>query len=969
MKLRTVSFLSAAWMVLGVSPSGFGQPNPVVFDGTFYSGRSDAPNRYDISEAGDGSILMDISNDTSSLFVEYHFLNVTQVYTNNKVALATDNTGDGIWANSADRVSTYFTSGNEWTNAITTYSGDCSNLISNGFVTSGNHSAVSGFDQDGKLWVKMYFRITPRSNLPVPFPRRILPHGNMLAGASAFNFQFPAAAQFCDPASWPELVLATVSGVGPVYYYAHQIFETGSEARGDGDGRPESGERLELAVKLINMGDQTAQATTATLQVLSSTHVTILDSSNYWEDIAGGEIKDNLGNFVFDIDPNLPFNRLVTFLLTVSAVGGEWTSRFSVLIYVQDQVQINAPTNLVALAQNSNLVQLTWQDNSNNEDGFKIERNTGGGWTEIATANANVTSYDDSSVTQPVSEAFEYQYRVSAFVGSNNSEHSNESTAYVLAQPGNLSASAISSSTIRLTWNDNIGSLAGNGFKIERKIGTSDDWSEMADVPAGSLGSEVSYADNGLAGGTTYTYRLRAYRNSASSVPHFSSYSNEASLVVNATELKPEVQAEQSAGAEFWVDVVVSNVQNLFGLGLELNFTNTDYVDVGTPASSSVVPGAFLGNDVVFVSNVYETIGKVNIGISRKAGQDGINGSGIIARVKFKSAVLTPSGTQVLFSFSNVSANEPSGNVINVQLASATVTFKLNGLIVWPGDANGDGTVNQADVLPIGLNWGKTHSASLLIAGNADGALGLSKVNAATLSMTIVGDTNPGQEFWIDVRVADVADLFGTAFELLYSPITFVEAQTAEAGGMLGNDVIFFPNLDNALGKVSIGLTRKSGQSGVDGSGMVARIKMKMASSATIGAKTDLILQNTAANDPAGQPIQLVVAGQSLVTEVTSGSETNVPTVFALHANVPNPFNPSTAIKYDIAAPSEVTVVIFDMLGKPVRTLVSERQPAGRYAATWDGRDEKGKAVSSGVFICQLRTDGFVQNRKMLLLQ
>jgi hypothetical protein len=65
------------------------------------------------------------------------------------------------------------------------------------------------------------------------------------------------------------------------------------------------------------------------------------------------------------------------------------------------------------------------------------------------------------------------------------------------------------------------------------------------------------------------------------------------------------------------------------------------------------------------------------------------------------------------------------------------------------------------------------------------------------------------------------------------------------------------------------------------------------------------------------------------------------------------------------------------MLGKPVRTLVSERQPAGRYAIKWDGRDSHGEQVASGVFICQLRvTDSakgstgiFVQNRKMLLLQ
>src|SRR5262245_57276845 len=182
MKPRTASFLFAVWMVWGIATFSFGQPNPVNFDGKFYCGTTASPNRYDISATGDGSILMDISNDATYLFVEYHFLNVTQVRTNDKVNLATDNTGAGTWATSSDRASIYFGFGGYWTNAISGYSGDCSNLVYEGFVTSGNHSAGSGFDQDGKLWVKMYFRITPLSNSSVPIPRRILPHGNMLSG-------------------------------------------------------------------------------------------------------------------------------------------------------------------------------------------------------------------------------------------------------------------------------------------------------------------------------------------------------------------------------------------------------------------------------------------------------------------------------------------------------------------------------------------------------------------------------------------------------------------------------------------------------------------------------------------------------------------------------------------------------------------------------------------------------------------
>lgn len=86
-----------------------------------------------------------------------------------------------------------------------------------------------------------------------------------------------------------------------------------------------------------------------------------------------------------------------------------------------------------------------------------------------------------------------------------------------------------------------------------------------------------------------------------------------------------------------------------------------------------------------------------------------VNGSGMVARVKFKSLASTPSGTQVLFSLTNVSATAPSGNPITLAPGSATVT--IVGVVVWPGDTDNDGVVDQADILPIGLCWMQTGPA------------------------------------------------------------------------------------------------------------------------------------------------------------------------------------------------------------------------------------------------------------------
>jgi hypothetical protein len=88
------------------------------------------------------------------------------------------------------------------------------------------------------------------------------------------------------------------------------------------------------------------------------------------------------------------------------------------------------------------------------------------------------------------------------------------------------------------------------------------------------------------------------------------------------------------------------------------------------------------------------------------------------------------------------------------------------------------------------------------------------------------------------------------------------------------------------------------------------------------------------------------------------------PQTFALGQNYPNPFNPSTAIKYQIPAVSDVRLEIFDLLGRKVSTLVSERQAAGSYQATFNAAN-----FASGVYFYRLQAGSFVETKKMLLVK
>ena len=108
------------------------------------------------------------------------------------------------------------------------------------------------------------------------------------------------------------------------------------------------------------------------------------------------------------------------------------------------------------------------------------------------------------------------------------------------------------------------------------------------------------------------------------------------------------------------------------------------------------------------------------------------------------------------------------------------------------------------------------------------------------------------------------------------------------------------------------------------------------------------------------------------LTDITGiGFDNGAPiaATFELHQNYPNPFNPTTKISYNLPGSGQVHLKIYNVMGQEVRTLVNESQIAGNYTAVWDGRDNHGNMVSSGVYIYRLSAGNDVQSRKMTLLR
>jgi len=109
-------------------------------------------------------------------------------------------------------------------------------------------------------------------------------------------------------------------------------------------------------------------------------------------------------------------------------------------------------------------------------------------------------------------------------------------------------------------------------------------------------------------------------------------------------------------------------------------------------------------------------------------------------------------------------------------------------------------------------------------------------------------------------------------------------------------------------------------------------------------------------------------AALGIVSDV-GDNDSEVPTQFALEQNYPNPFNPTTEIRFALPNATKVSLVVYDLLGRTIKTLVRDDMHAGEYRVVWNGTNESGKNVASGVYFYRLESEKFTAVRKMMFLK
>jgi hypothetical protein len=269
-------------------------------------------------------------------------------------------------------------------------------------------------------------------------------------------------------------------------------------------------------------------------------------------------------------------------------------------------------------------------------------------------------------------------------------------------------------------------------------------------------------------------------------------------------------------------------------------------------------------------------------------------------------------------------------------------------------DANGDGAVNQNDLLPIGLNFGQSRIGAV------------QKLSEIALATHSVEKLRAGEERSFYIHAEDPVLLSGVSFRVNLTGISDSEWEIVYAkGAEWSSEWSRKGKMMDFSVKTDGGISSSMAYRGVIISdhevNYLAEVRIRAVRDWQNGAEAELI-RVTALHGREMTPLENVVIndGNSVVNPVTE-----VPDQTLLLQNFPNPFNPSTSIQYTLSVPSQVRVDIFNAAGRRVATLVEQQsQPAGEYVVPFDA-----SRLSSGVYFYRLQTQRYTKTRSMVLIK
>lgn len=351
--------------------------------------------------------------------------------------------------------------------------------------------------------------------------------------------------------------------------------------------------------------------------------------------------------------------------------------------------------------------------------------------------------------------------------------------------------------------------------------------------------------------------------------------------------------------------------------------------------------------------------------VTASAGAQSISGSGILFKLKFQ-----------------VSGGSCSFVPINIARALFdtgldTVRTSNGGVFVQPvphyGDVDENGLIQAYDASKIlqHLAHMDTLGCQGLANANVSNDTTVSALDASLILMYVVGviDTLPYDTTIVaagNIAMVEHSAAFGDTVEVqIYltggsNIVSFEGLITFDPSRLMFTRIqwsTFLSNFTMQSREIN-GELYIAGASTAQNGSMGVFATMYFVNAQTVGS-TDITFRRLRWNEGA---VRESVAVATVVTGVSDG--VSLPTEFSLGQSYPNPFNPGTTIKYGIPKAGQVTLKVFDLLGREVVTLVEEEKPPGTYTIRWDA-----SGVASGVYLYRLQSAGFVDVKKMVVLR
>jgi len=286
-------------------------------------------------------------------------------------------------------------------------------------------------------------------------------------------------------------------------------------------------------------------------------------------------------------------------------------------------------------------------------------------------------------------------------------------------------------------------------------------------------------------------------------------------------------------------------------------------------------------------------------------------------------------------------------------------------VLAGTGDVDGNGAVDLNDSrLVLEYCVGATRlSPAQITAGDLSGDDMLDPWDAALISGVAAGKTDLPAPAEFSARAAAWGEAQGR-YGRLTLPLTVTDGRPIRSVWL----EVMAPGMEDLIENVTSGLA-DAGQFQWNASGDKLWVAYAGSTAAELSGQLLEIVMNVAGGKSGGGLQAALAIDGSDVWELPQTDLATVPVRFALGDNYPNPFNPITRISFDLPVSGRVQLSIYDLRGNDIRTLVSGVMPFGAHTVIWNGTDNRGRSVPSGVYFYRIQAEGFSATRKMMLVK